>query len=311
MRRARNGTVGVAASAPRTIKDQAKRLYDVDYWLKSVPQGYLIGTDYGIDNTPDNPLLHEDQDLRDATINQLAHLAYVEWITLDTVSGLIYICPDRAQKTCLSTQVLDEARHVEIYEHRLYEFGITPEEKDAVIERSVNQNLKVFRRMTHDLLEKKDYVACIFCQHIVLEGIAFTVFDVTRRPGRTLDPRTSRLIDYVMIDESRHLGFGEHQMRQLLVDHADRKRDLEKLAAETMHHVASYFWEWTYEHWRQIQKVTEYPALREAFVYEGKRVEDYNPREAADMICDKLRVDLRKRMGRLGLDYDYAAGSPG
>jgi hypothetical protein len=303
----RDGGAEPAKKTERTVKDQAKRLYEVDWWLKSVPQGYLLGTDYGIDNTPDNPLLHDDQDLREATINQLAHLAYVEWITLDTVAGLIPICPERDQKTCLSTQVIDEARHIEIYEHRLYEFGIKPEEKDRVIESAVNPNLKIFRALTNDLLAKKDYVAAIFCQHIVLEGIAFTVFEVTRRPGRTLDPRTSRLIDYVMIDESRHLGFGEHQMRQLLVEHAHRKKDLEKVGAETMHYVSSYFWEWTYEHWRQVRKVAEYPAVRDVFVYEGKRVEDVDPTYAADMIAAKLKVDLQKRMSRLGLEYEYQA----
>jgi hypothetical protein len=309
MQASENATLG-AQGRPTPMREQSRRLYEINWWLKSVPQGYLIDTEYGIDNTPDNPLLHKDDDLREVTINQLAHLAYVEWITLDTVSGLIPICPRRDQKTCLSTQVLDEARHVEIYEHRLYEFGVKPEEKDSVIESLVNPNLRIFRGITKDLIERKDYFAAIFCQHIVLEGIAFTVFDLTRRPGRTLDPRSSRLIDYVMIDESRHLGFGEHQMKQLQQERTDRKLDLEKLGAETMHYVSSYFWEWTYNHWRALLKVCEYPAVRDAFVYEGKRVDEYTAEDAADMIAGKLKKDLKKRMDRLGLEYDYVpAGS--
>lgn len=294
-----------ATSAVDTnIKNHAKRLYEVNWWLRTVPQGYLQGTDYGIDlNAPDNPILHSDDDLREVTIDQLAHLAYVEWITLDTVSGLIPICPEREQKICLSTQVLDEARHIEIYEHRLCEFGVSTEDKAQVIESRVNRNLKEFRSLTCDLVERKDYVATLFCQHIVLEGIAFTVFEQTRKPGRSLDPRSSRLIDYVMIDESRHLGFGEHQIKQLLPRCMDRKADLERLGAETMNMVAAYFWEWTVNQWRTIQKIRDYPAIAADFQKNGYDL-TLDPREAADSIAARLKQDLKTRMNRIGLDYN-------
>lgn len=284
------------------IKKRSKRLYEVNWWLKSVPQGYLANTEYGVETSfPENPIVLEDPDLLEISVDQTCHLAYVEWITLDTVSGLIPICPDRRQKTFLATQVLDEARHIEIYEHRLYEYGVKPEDKDSVIKSRVNKNLVEFWGVMNQLVDNKDYVGTIFCQHVVLEAVGFSVFDITRLPGRALDPRISRLIDYVMIDESRHIGFGEHQMKHLIKENAHRIPELEKLAAEVNHFVVDYFAGWIRKQWRLMKKVREYPEIAAQWSYKGKNITAVDDEEVAEIVTGHITDDLKKRMGRIGL----------
>ena len=64
-------------------------------------------------------MLHED------AIRTTVQLVVGERCALAASSGLINAAPDEASKRFLATQTLDEARHVEIFTHRLYDLGVT------------------------------------------------------------------------------------------------------------------------------------------------------------------------------------------
>ncbi len=99
--------------------------YDIQYWLESAPQGYLMDTEYGHGIGEREPeLLIEDDVLREQAIDLTVQLVAGERCALAASSGLINAAPDEGSKRFLATQTLDEARHVEIFTHRLLDLGV-------------------------------------------------------------------------------------------------------------------------------------------------------------------------------------------
>src|SRR5262245_46069033 len=103
--------------------------YSIQNWLESCPQGYLQNTEYGHrpgtrepDEILGNEILHTE------TVRSTVQMVLGERCALAASSGLINAAPDEASKRFLATQTLDEARHVEIFTHRLYDLGIRKED---------------------------------------------------------------------------------------------------------------------------------------------------------------------------------------
>src|SRR5512134_2113113 len=108
--------------------------YSIQNWLESCPQGYLEGTEYGHapgESEPasilENPLLRED------AVRGTVQLVVGERCALAASSGLINSAPDEGSRRFLATQTLDEARHVEIFTHRLLDLGIRKEDLESTI----------------------------------------------------------------------------------------------------------------------------------------------------------------------------------
>ena len=164
--------------------------YSIQSWLESCPQGYLEGTQYG--HQPDEhelALLLENQILHEDAIRTTVQLVVGERCALAASSGLINTAPDEASKRFLATQTLDEARHVEIFTHRLYDLGVRKGELEDVIGRYANPNLVKFAEILLEKVDKKDFIAGVVGQNIVLEGMAFSVFEMMY----AIDRKSTRL----------------------------------------------------------------------------------------------------------------------
>src|SRR3990172_1196773 len=153
--------------------------YSIQNWLESCPQGYLENTEYGHqcgEHEPEallgNPVLQEE------SIRTTVQLVVGERCALAASAGLINATPDEASKRFLATQTLDEARHVEIFTQRLYDLGVPRNGLEDAIQRYANPNLVRFAEILLEKVDKKDFVAGVVGQNIVLEGMAFTVFEL-------------------------------------------------------------------------------------------------------------------------------------
>ena len=101
--------------------------YSIQSWLESCPQGYLEGTEWGHKPGEEEvALLRENRVLREDAIRTTVQLVVGERCALAASSGLINAAPDEGSKRFLATQTLDEARHVEIFTHRLIDLGAVP-----------------------------------------------------------------------------------------------------------------------------------------------------------------------------------------
>ena len=62
-------------------------------------------------------------------------------------------------------------------------------------------------------------VAGVVGQNIVLEGMAFSVFEMMQAMNREMNPTFAKTLSGTIADERRHVGFGENRIGSLLEQH--------------------------------------------------------------------------------------------
>lgn len=217
-----------------------EEVHSFDFWFAAV-EGYLTGLTHGHrPETAEEPMSELD---RERLITVLCNYCVGETAALEGASGLIAIAPNRLTKIFLSTQVADEGRHLEVFQQRLRDLGVTAPE--AEVERRASASLLLFRRRLLELVASKDWEAALFAQNVILEALEFAVF---HSHSQTADAITREVLLGVVKDERRHIGFGENELGRRLrsaphirarIDHV--KKELDHLVldtlAETVRHI--------------------------------------------------------------------------
>ena len=201
------------------LRDQQflDEVHSFQFWFDSV-EGYLTDRPFGRDPDVAVPVL--EPELADRLVTTLCNYCLGETAALDGASSLVHDAPTRNAKIFLATQVADEARHLEVFRHRLGELGIA--DPEAEIERRGNQALVDFRGELLDLIASGDWPAAVFAQNVVLETLEYTVF---RFHADNADEVTRQVLRGVVADERRHSGFGENHLgRWLVAEPSGRKR---------------------------------------------------------------------------------------
>jgi 1,2-phenylacetyl-CoA epoxidase catalytic subunit len=213
-------------------RDFFERVHSFEFWFHSV-SGYLADTVYGHRlRTAERPLAKDE---RERLITVLCNYCVGETAALEGASGLVAIAPNRPTQVFLATQVVDEGRHLEVLLHRLRKLGV--EDPEAEVDRRASPTIQEFRRRLLQLVASKDWEAALFAQNVILEAMEFTVF---QSHARTADPVTAEVLQGIVKDERRHIGFGENELGRRLRESPHRrsrlgevKRDLDALVLET------------------------------------------------------------------------------
>jgi hypothetical protein len=209
-----------------------REVHSFEFWFQAV-EGYLHGTTYG--HRPDAAETALGESERDRLVTVLCNYCVGETAALEGASGLVAIAPNRMTKVFLATQAVDEGRHLEVLLHRLGELGVANPE--AEIEKRASASILEFRRRLLALVGSKDWEAALFAQNVILEAMEFTVFQTH---AQTADPITAQVLQGIVKDERRHIGFGENELGRRLRESPHRrarigevKRDLDALVIET------------------------------------------------------------------------------
>ena len=281
--------------------------YSIQNWLESCPQGYLEGTVYGhkpgeeeITLLKSNEVLHED------AIRTTVQLVVGERCALAASSGLINSAPDEASKRFLATQTLDEARHVEIFTHRLYDLGVHKDALESTIKQYANPNLVKFAGVLLEKVDKKDFVAGVVGQNIVLEGMAFSVFEMMYAMNLEMNPKFAHTLSGTIADERRHVGFGENRIGSLIKENPDRRHDIERMQKDM-----SYFMLATFaDAFRNNESVAELERIgqeRSHARFHGADLGVLEPEEMETLLAATVLKEFKTRLGRLGLEYQTPA----
>jgi 1,2-phenylacetyl-CoA epoxidase catalytic subunit len=185
-----------------------EHVHSFEFWLGSV-QGYLGGRPYGRHEGLAERAWSDAE--RDRLVTVLCHYCVGEMIALEGAGSLIRIAPNRPTKIFLSTQTVDEGRHLEVLGHRLAELGVDDPERE--IERRASPELRRFRTRLLGFVGSWDWEAALFAQNVILESAEFAVF---QRHATSADPITREVLLGVIKDERRHLGFGENELGRRL-----------------------------------------------------------------------------------------------
>jgi 1,2-phenylacetyl-CoA epoxidase catalytic subunit len=179
-----------------------------DHWFDTV-QGYLSSTQHGHANGLHEGAIADDE--RERLVNVLCTYAVGEEAALDASSALARLAPNRECKIFLATQAVDEARHLEAILYRMREVGVA--DPDAEIRARAHPAILEFVRRLIELIDAREWEAGIFMQNVVLESMEFATF---RAHGETADPVTRDLLERIVRDERRHIGFGESELGPVL-----------------------------------------------------------------------------------------------
>ena len=119
-----------------------------------------------------------------------------------------------------STQVMDEARHVEVFAKYLQEKqdGFYP----------INAHLKL---LLDDIINDSRWDMTYLGMQIMVEGLALAAFGFMQQ--MTPDPLLKQLLRYVMSDEARHVAFGVLSLKEYYTELTDAElRERQEFAFE-------------------------------------------------------------------------------
>jgi hypothetical protein len=119
-----------------------------------------------------------------------------------------------------STQVMDEARHVEVFAKYLQEKqnGFYP----------INAHLKL---LLDDIIADSRWDMTYLGMQIMVEGLALAAFGFMQQ--MTPDPLLKQLLRYVMSDEARHVAFGVLSLKEYYAELSDAElRERQEFAFE-------------------------------------------------------------------------------
>ena len=279
--------------------------YSIQNWLESCPQGYLVDTEYGHAHGEEEPaMLTENQIMRDEAIRATVQLVVGERCALAASSGLINAAPDEASKRFLATQTLDEARHVEIFTHRLYDLGIRKNQLEETIRQHANPNLVRFAELLLEKVDKKDFVAGVVGQNIVLEGLAFSVFEMMYAMNQPVNPKFAHTLSGTIADERRHVGFGENRIGSLIREHPGKKPEIERMQRDMSYYMLATF----ADSFRNNPAQAEFERLRETrgptgARWQGRELSTMQPEEMEAVLADTVLKEFKTRLGRIGIEY--------
>jgi hypothetical protein len=285
-------------------------MYSVQHWLESCPQGYLEGTEYGHAPGENEPsLLLEDPLLREQALRTTVQLVAGERCALAASSGLINSAPDEASKRFLATQTLDEARHVEIFTQRLYDLGVKKTELEETVSRYANPNLVRFAEILLEKVDKKDFVAGVVGQNIVLEGMAFTVFELLHAGSKDLNPKFAHTLAGTIADERRHVGFGENRIGSLIRQHPEKKPEVEQMQKDMSYYMLATF----ADSFRQgpaqeeLRRIRQHAGAESHAQWQGQDLAELSPEEMEGLLANTVLKEFKIRLGRIGIEYQTPA----
>jgi hypothetical protein len=228
-------------SVPESLRH--RKLYEVQHWRTSTGR-YLDNTTYGFD--PEVPPLTQEQfrELPSATYHAVVGAAAGglagERIAFECSAALCAYSPDENARMFLATQVIDEARHVEVFTHRLHMLG--KHDIDETLRRYVNPRMFRFHdEMRARVCDQRDFVGGVIGQNLALEGLALGFFEFNASLLREVDPGTSHILDTILLDERRHVGFGLIRLRELLDEEPNRRAYVEDTVGELSDEMMAIF----------------------------------------------------------------------
>ena len=285
--------------------------YSVQHWLESCPQGYLEDTEYGHDPGQREPdAILQDDFLRERAIRTSVQLVAGERCALAASSGLINAAPDAPSKIFLATQTLDEARHVEIFTQRLRDLGVKKADVDSVVREYADPNLVRFAETLLEKVDKGDFVAGVVGQNVILEGMAFSVFEMLQAMNSQWNPKFARTLAGTIADERRHVGFGENRIGALIRQYPEKKAEVERMQKEMSFHMLAAFANQLRDPntAREADRITarvegRTPEDQPVATWQGAAIGDLSTDEIESLLSDTVLKEFKTRLGRVGIEY--------
>ncbi len=163
-------------------------------------------------------------------------------------------------------------------------------------------------------MDKKDFVAGVVGQNIVLEGMAISVFELLHAMAKDMNPKFADTLSGTIADERRHVGFGENRIGSLIRQHPGRKPEIERMQKEMSYYMLATF----ADAFRRNPMKAEMDRIEAEASRQGSPIErraDFRgvdlthmePEEMERVLADTVLVDFKNRLSRIGIEYQTPA----
>ncbi|MBS1871204.1 MAG: VlmB-like protein [Actinobacteria bacterium] len=226
---------------------------ELEYWLKNVAQGSIVGTVHGRRaDAVIPPMLREPGPLRDSRIEEAAFRALSEDAATRICALIAAAAPNVAGMEFFTTQALDEARHANSMRHHLLDLGVPAGElfetiervagpdRDRIIEPLWDWALPEVEDHAGDLLSLREaghvervYINGVVVITILLEGVLAPTTELAERKWKPISEASADVERGACVDEIRHLAVGSWIVREHVRTHdADEKERILALLEE-------------------------------------------------------------------------------
>jgi len=227
--------------SPTTAELRPHKLYEVQFWRER-SGAYLDGTTFGYTKAPltQAELREMPAATYHAIVGAVAAGLAGERVAFECSAALCAFAPDDNARMFLATQVIDEARHVEVFTHRLKTLG--REDIDGTLTKYVNPRMFAFHKhMRARVVDSRDWVGGVIGQNLALEGLALGFFEFNAGLLEGIDPGTAQILKTVLLDERRHVGFGLMRLRALLENQPEKRAVVEDTVYELSDEMMAIF----------------------------------------------------------------------
>jgi len=165
----------------------------------------------------DSEWLRVSVEIQNSLLSQFMH---GEQGALLCTARIVETVPWIDAKYYAATQVVDEARHVEVFARYL--------DEKLGSQYRINDNLKA---ILDDILADRRWDIVYLGMQIMVEGLALAAFGMMHQV--TTEPLLKKLLRYVMSDEARHVAFGVLSLQELYSElSASEMRERQEFAFE-------------------------------------------------------------------------------
>lgn len=212
--------------------------FSVRGWLGANAER-MLGTAVGAIAIP--RAISGNEVLRDESRRYTVQLLVAERCGLAAAAGLVNATAEDAHKRFLACQVLDEARHVELFTDRLLALGVVYEELEAVVARHAHPDLLGLSEIVLAPVHEGDFLAGLVAQGLILAEILGATYELLGAWAEPLDPCFAVSLQELAVDEARHAAFAQATAAALLERRPDRKIELARMQNEMTRLMLSTF----------------------------------------------------------------------
>lgn len=287
------------------VLDWYEDRHSVEYWLHRTAQKNLSGLEWGV--APGVPQVAErvmeDDFLKMAYMLDLGTFVHGEEIALYACSAAINFAPDEKCQSFLATQVLDEARHREVFNRRLDDIGLSKLEKATLLDRCMTPSVRAFHDLVKEQVDKKDFMAATIALNLILEGMAYPVYSYEVKYWSRLDPALSEVIRGAFQDEVQHVAFGEALTRSMVNESVENKNRASALISQFASIVSEIFDESRQNYVKLYQEAARPYAdlIGDIEIFPGHRMADTSADEQVLLLKEQTNREFNRRIARIGI----------
>lgn len=206
---------------------------DLEYWLRNVAQGSLMGLVRGRRPTSKVPdVLRRDGPLRDSLMAEMAFRSLSEEAATKACALVTMAASDITQLEFYATQTLDEARHAQSFRCHLMDLGVPADQLVETMERVAGEDRdRILEPLWTWGLPAFDntFINGVVIVTVLLEGVLAPTTELSERKWKPISEATADIERGACVDEIRHLAAGSWFVRDHLArrDEAERQRVLE------------------------------------------------------------------------------------